>query len=75
MSRKIMFTEDDLKVIFKDWMPGAGFLQDGQEIVGFEFRTRRIKAGGDYTKDAIPEGLEYDGPVEEVKKLYVLIKG
>jgi hypothetical protein len=75
MAKKVLFFEDDLKVIFKEYMGPAGFLQDGQEIVGFEIRTRRIKAGGDYTKDAIPEGLEFDGPIEEIKKIYVLVKG
>ena len=73
MSRRITFTDDDMRVIFRDHMLSSGFLQEDQEIVGFEFRTKRIKKDGDFYKDPADPN-DPDDQVEVVRKVIVLVK-
>jgi hypothetical protein len=70
MSKKVVkFDEDDLKVIFGDWMPHGGFLGHGEEIVGFTFKTRPVKKGGDYYEPINP-GDE----IEEIRYVQVHVQ-
>lgn len=49
--RKIKLNEDDLKSFIGDALKSSGFLTDDAEIIGFEYKTKAIKRGGDYYKD------------------------
>ena len=53
--RRIRFDEGDLKIIFSQFMEPGGFIHEGEDIIGFEYKTRRIKKGGDYYKDGITD--------------------
>jgi hypothetical protein len=52
-TRKIKLNEDDLKSFLGLALQSSGYMQEGQKIVGFEYRTRDIKREGDYYKDGM----------------------
>ena len=68
--RKIRLDEDSLIDLLTAGLRDAGYLNDGSKIVALEYRTRSIKAEGDYYKDLAEPG--YDGPIELVKWIRVL---
>ena len=49
-----------------------GYIQEGHKILGFEYKTRTIKKGGDYYKDGVND-KDYPGEVEVIKWIKVLI--
>ena len=49
--RKIKLNEDDLKSFLTAALRDAGYMDEESEIVGFDYRTKAIKRGGDYYKD------------------------
>lgn len=69
--RRIRFDEDDLKIIFGKFMEDTYLGEDGY-IVGFEYKTRKIKRGGDYYKDGVDDP-DYPGEVEVIQWIKVLI--
>ena len=69
--RRVRFDEDDLKIIFEQFMRDQ-YLQEDGRIIGFEYKTRKIKRGGDYYKDGVDDP-DYPGEVEVVQWIKVLI--
>lgn len=49
--RKIKLNEDDLKSFLGDALRSAGYLNEDSEIIGFDYKVKAIKRGGDYYKD------------------------
>lgn len=49
--RKIKLNEDDLRSFLGDALRSAGYLDEESEIIGFDYKVKAIKRGGDYYKD------------------------
>lgn len=69
--RRIRLDENDLVAFLTPALADAGYLDEGAQIVGFEFKTKRIKRGGDYYKDGVSDP-DYPGEVEIVRWIKVL---
>lgn len=69
--RRIKLNEEDLKAFLSDALRSSGYMTDDAEIVGFEYKTRTIRKGGDYYKDGVDD-KDYPGEVEVVKFIKVL---
>ena len=69
--RRIKLNEDDLKAFLTTALADAGYMDEGAHIVGFEYKTKTIKRGGDYYKDGVND-KDYPGEVEVVKFIKVL---
>lgn len=63
--------EDALTDLLTGALADAGLLREGERIVGYEYKTRRIRKGGDYYKDAVGPG---ETEAEEVRWLRVLLE-
>jgi len=71
--RRIKLLEEDLKSFLADGLRNSGYMSEEDEIIGFEYKTRRIKKGGDYYKDGVDDPA-YPGEVEEVVTVKVLVE-
>lgn len=69
--RRIRLDEEDLKAFLGGALQAAGYMDEDAEIIGFEYKTRTIKKGGDYYKDGV-NAKDYPGEVEEVRWIKVL---
>lgn len=76
MSKKrIRLDEEDLIVLLGDALRAGGFMEEDAEILGFEYKTRTIKRGGDYYDDVVKPGdpdLERPEAIEIIKWIKVL---
>jgi hypothetical protein len=70
--RRVRLDEDDLTVFLAPILQEQGYIQEGHAILGFEYKTRTIKKGGDYYKDGVTD-KDYPGEVEVIKWIKVLI--
>ena len=72
--RRVRLDEDDLKIYLTQALGEQGYIKEGHEIIGFEYKTRTIKRGGSYYYDVVKDG-EAPPPegVEVVKWIKVLI--
>jgi hypothetical protein len=72
--RRIRLDEDDLRDYLTPLLAEQGYIKDDHEILGFEYRTRTIKRGGDYYRDEVKSG---DAPppegVEVIRWIKVLV--
>jgi hypothetical protein len=72
--RKIKLNEDDLKSFLGSALKSSGFLTEDAEIIGFDYKTKAIKRGGDYYKDPAdpsdkdPEIVKFITVFTETKK-------
>ena len=71
--RRVRLDEDDLISFLRPALEEQGYIAEGHEILGFEYKTRRIKKGGDYYKDGVKDGEYPPEGVEEVKWIKVLV--
>lgn len=71
--RRIRLDDEDLKAFLTDALSSSGYMEPGDKILGFEYKTKRIKKGGDYYKDGVDDP-NYPGEVEEVVWLKALIE-
>lgn len=71
--RRVRLDEDDLIVFLRPMMEEQGYITEGHEILGFEYKTRKIKKGGDYYKDGVKDGEYPPEGVEEVRWIKVLV--
>ncbi len=69
--RRIRLDEQDLKDFLGPALASSGYMDKNAEIIGFEFKTKRIKRGGDYYKDGVDDP-EYPGEVEIIQWIKVL---
>ena len=70
--RRTRLDEDDLIVMLTPTLTEQGYIQEGHKILGFEYKTRTLKKGGDYYKDGVND-KDYPGEVEVIKWIKVLI--
>jgi hypothetical protein len=70
--RRTRLDEDDLIIMLTPTLTEQGYIQEGHKILGFEYKTRTIKKGGDYYKDGVND-KDYPGEVEVIKWIKVLI--
>lgn len=70
--RRTRLDEDDLIVLLTPALQEQGYIQEDHAILGFEYKTRTIKKGGDYYKDGVND-KDYPGEVEVIKWIKVLI--
>jgi hypothetical protein len=70
--RRIKLNEDDLKSFLGEGLRSAGFMDVDSEILGFEYKVKRIKKGGDYYKDGIDDPEYPKDGVDEVVMIKVL---
>jgi hypothetical protein len=70
--RRIKLNEDDLKSFLTMSLRSSGFMTEESEIIGFEYKVKRIKKGGDYYKDGIDDPDYPNDGVEEVVMVKVL---
>jgi hypothetical protein len=70
--RRVRLDEEDLVVYLTHALGEQGYIAEGNEILGFEYKTRTIKKGGDYYKDGVDD-KDYPGEVEVIKWIKVLI--
>lgn len=71
--RRVRLDEDDLVVFLTPMMQEQGYIAEGHQILGFEYKTRKIKKGGDYYKDGVKDGEYPAEGVEEVRWVKVLV--
>ena len=71
--RRVRLDTDDLISYLRPSLEEQGYIAEGHEIIGFEYKTRRIKKGGDYYKDGVKDGEFPPEGVEEIKWIKVLI--
>lgn len=71
--RRVRLDEDDLIVYLRGPLEEQGYIAEGHQILGFEYKTRKIKKGGDYYKDGVKDGEYPPEGVEEIKWIKVLI--
>lgn len=71
--RRVRLDEDSLISFLKGPLTEQGYIAEGHEILGFEYKTRKIKRGGDYYKDGVKDGEYPPEGVEEVRWMKVLI--
>jgi hypothetical protein len=69
--RRHRLDEADLIDFLTIALQGSGYMTADEHIIGLEFKTRKIRAGGDYYKDPI-DGTEPPGGVELVRWVKVL---
>ncbi len=69
--RRIRLDEEDLVVLLEPALRSSGFMAEDTHIVGFEYKTRRIRRGGDYYDSLGPEEMPPEG-VEVVRWIKVL---
>ena len=53
--RRIKLDEDDLRDFLTIGLRSSGYMTEHSKIIGFEYKTKRIKKGGDYYKDGIDD--------------------
>lgn len=71
--RRVRLDEDDLIVFLTGPLMEQGYIAEGHKILGFEYKSRKIKKGGDYYKDGVKDkDFPADG-VEEVRWIKVLV--
>jgi hypothetical protein len=70
--KRTRLDEEDLKIFLTPGLEEQGYIPEGHVILGFEYKTRTIKKGGDYYKDGV-EDKDYPGEVEVIKWIKVLI--
>ena len=70
--RRVRLDTDDLIVFLKPVLEEQGYIAEGHQIIGFEYKTRKIKRGGDYY-DPIKDGEVPPEGIEIVKWIKVLI--
>ena len=70
--RRIKLNEDDLKSFLTIGLRSSGFMTEHSKIIGFEYKTKRIKKGGDYYKDGIDDPEYPKDGVDEVVMVKVL---
>ena len=70
--RRTRLDEEDLVVMLTPTLQEQGYIAEGNSILGFEYKTRTIKKGGDYYKDGVDD-KDYPGEVEVIKWIKVLI--
>lgn len=71
--RRVRLDKEDLIVFLRPPMEEQGYIAEGHEILGFEYKTRKIKRGGDYYKDGVKDGEYPPEGVDEVQWIKVLI--
>lgn len=71
--RRVRLDEDDLIVFLRGPLEEQGYIQEGHEILGFEYKTKKIKKGGDYYKDGVKDGEYPPEGVDEVRWIKVLV--
>ena len=71
--RRVRLDEDDLIVFLTPILEEQGYIAEGHKIFGFEYKTRKIKKGGDYYKDGIKDGEYPPEGVDEIQWIKVLI--
>ncbi len=71
--RRVRLDEDDLMVFLRGPLEEQGYIAEGHEIIGFEYKTRKIKKGGDYYKDGVKDGEYPPEGVEEIRWIKVLV--
>lgn len=69
--RRTRLDEDDLKDFLAQALKLNGYLDEDAKVIGIEFKTKKIKKGGDYYKDGVDDP-EYPGEVEVVQWVKVL---
>jgi hypothetical protein len=70
--RRIKLNEDDLRDFLGSSLRSSGFMDEDSEIIGFEYKVKRIKKGGDYYKDGIDDPEYPKDGVDEVVMIKVL---
>lgn len=71
--RRIRLDPEDLIAYLKPELTATGYIAEGHEIKGFEYKTKKIKKGGDYYKDGVKDGEFPPEGVEELVWLKVLV--
>ena len=71
--RRVRLDADDLIVFLTPVLEEQGYITEGHKIVGFEYKTRKIKKGGDYYKDGVKDGEYPAEGVDEIQWIKVLI--
>lgn len=71
--RRVRLDEADLRIYLGEALGREGYIAEGHEVLGFEYKTRRIKRGGDYYKDGVEDGEYPPEGVEEIRWIKVLI--
>lgn len=71
--RRVRLDEDDLISFLRPQLEEQGYIAEDHEILGFEYKTHRIKKGGDYYKDGLKDDEYPPEGVDEVKWIKVLI--
>lgn len=71
--RRVRLDKEDLIVFLTPVMAEQGYIAEGHQVLGFEFKTRKIKRGGDYYKDGVKDGEYPPDGVDEVQWVKVLI--
>jgi hypothetical protein len=69
--RRIRLDEQDLKDFLGSALRSSGYMNEDAQILGFEYKTKKIKKGGDYYADGVAD-KDYPGEVEEVVWIKVL---
>lgn len=71
--RRTRLDEDDLVVMLTPVLQEQGYIEEGHQILGFEYKTRKIKKGGDYYKDGVKDGEYPPEGVQVIQWIKVLI--
>lgn len=71
--RRVRLDTEDLMVFLRGPMEEQGYIAEGHQILGFEYKTRKIKRGGDYYKDGVKDGEYPTEGVDEIQWIKVLI--
>jgi hypothetical protein len=71
--RRTRLDEEDLIAYLRGPLEEQGYIKEGHQILGFEYKTKKIKKGGDYYKDGVKDGEYPPEGVEEIRWIKVLI--
>ena len=71
--RRVRLDEEDLVVFLTPALTAQGYIAEDHKILGFEYKTKKIKRGGDYYKDGVKDGEFPPEGVDEVVWLKVLV--
>ena len=71
--RRVRLDEDDLIVFLTPVLQEQGYIAEGHKIIGFEYKSRKIKKGGDFYKDGVKDGEYPPDGVDEIQWIKVLI--
>jgi hypothetical protein len=71
--RRVRLDEEDLVVMLGPALAEQGYIPEGHEILGFEYKTKRIRKGGDYYRDGVKDGEYPPEGVDEVRWIKVLV--